>query len=663
MNMGCARAGLICFVATMIGLTHAVLAAEPTPAPSALPEIGRVKVATSASRALTTLPLPADLIGRAEIRATPGRTIESALAAIPGYAQTGTDARFTHPHDGSISLGGAGGGIGAAKALVLLDDIPITNFNGGWVDWSRVPKLLVDRIEAVRSGASSLYGTQAIGGVIAIETRVPRGHEVAGDVYGGTLGTAGAALAVSDRIGARSAISVFVDDQKSDGFRSAVAPNPSQPTSRYRGQRAFVRVYSGDANHRLEAGTALFVDHREGDPSGPSYFTGRSTFARYRETAARGQQLAASASVDETDYAFDLVGNANQSLGHSRLGWSTIGATVQDTFGTPQVRITTGVDGRLANGHRDTLGASYAPVVAYHGLQRGVGAFAQADAPIGRAEVLTSVRYDSYAQGLADTLRATPPSIVAYPSSTSHHVSPRVALRYSASPALNLRASYSNAFSAPNWNSLYGGFFIGGGIFFAGNPALKPETADRVEAGLDLAVNARSRLAFDVYRAGLENRTVFTFVNKQLFQRINVGSATTAGYELSYQEQLSPVWSLRAASSIARSAILSAPTRAGIGKVLPQDPFQTSFAQIRYDDERRAFALSARYVGTQYGDDANTLVYGNAFLLDASAAIRVHRRFELYAEAQNLGGRRYLSGATTYGPPSTVTIGMRTIQR
>ena len=84
MNMGCAPAGLVCFVAMMSVFAPTARAAEPTPAPSSPPEIGRVKVATSASRALTTLPLPADLIGRAEIRATPGRTVESSLAAIPG---------------------------------------------------------------------------------------------------------------------------------------------------------------------------------------------------------------------------------------------------------------------------------------------------------------------------------------------------------------------------------------------------------------------------------------------------------------------------------------------------------------------------------------------------------------------------------------------------
>ena len=54
---------------------------------------------------------------------------------------------------------------------------------------------------------------------------------------------------------------------------------------------------------------------------------------------------------------------------------------------------------------------------------------------------------------------------------------------------------------------------------------------------------------------------------------------------------------------------------------------------------------------------------GNAFLLAASAAVRLNRRFELYAEAQNLGGRRYLSGATTYGPPSAVIVGVRTAHR
>ncbi len=640
------------------------LAPEPgcaTPAPGGSPQpIGSVSVATRTTRALVTLPVPADLLTRGEIAATPGRTIESALAAIPGFAQTGTDARFTHPHDGSISLGGVGGGIGAAKALVLLDGVPVTNFNGGWVDWSRVPKLLVDRIEVVRGGASALYGTQAIGGVVAIETRVPRGREVAGDVFGGSLGTFGAALAVADRIGPHAAVSAYVDDQKADGFRAAVAPNPSQPTSRYRGQRAFVRGYFGPDDHQLELGTAAFTDHREGDSSGPSFFVGRSSFARYRATAQHGQALAATGAVDQTDYAFDLVGNTGASLGHSRLGWSTTSATVQDTFGERHLQITTGLDGRVANGHRDTLSAAGAPQAAYGGLQRGLGAFVQVDATAGRAELLASARYDAYAQGPAQAVRFAPlPVASPYAASTAHHVSPRFAARYTLSPALNLRASFADAFSAPNWNSLYGGFFIGGGVFFAGNPALRPETADRVEAGFDLAAGPRSRLALDVYRAGLENRTVFTFVNPKLFERINVGAARTAGYELSFQTELAPSWSFRAAAAIARGTILSAPSPAAVGKAIPQDPFQTSFAQLRFDDGRRTFALGARYAGTQYGDDANTLVYGNALLVDASASLAVGHGLQAYVEAQNLANRRYRADPTVYGPPSTLIVGLR----
>ncbi len=658
-------AALACAIAFAATSGVASAQSEPTPAPSTPPTIGSVSVATQTKRALTTLPVPADLLGRAEIRATPGRTVESSLAAVPGYSQTGTDARFSHPHDGAVGLGGVGGGVGTAQALVLLDSVPITNFNGGWVDWSRVPKLLVDRIEAVRTGASALYGTQAIGGVIAIETRVPRGSEVATDVYGGTLGSFGAALAASERTGARSAVSLYVDDQKSDGFRAAVVPNPSQPTSRYRGQRAFVRAYSGDDDHRLEAGTAVFVDHREGDPSGPSFFVGRSTFARYRASAAHRQELAASASVDQTDYAFVLVNGAGATVSQSRLGWSTLGAAVQDTFGAPQLRLTVGADGRLANGHRDTLSPSLAPLHRYEGLQRGLGTFAQADVIARRTEVLATLRYDAYFQGPATALDGTrqPAVVTPYRDDTAHHVSPRLAVRYTLSPALNLRASYSNAFSAPNWNSLYGGFFIGGGIFFAGNPALKPETADRDEIGFDLAPSAGSRFTFDVYRAQIQNRVVFAPVAKRLFQRVNLGSATAAGYEASYQAQLAPDWSLRASAAIARGTILAAPFRSGVGKVLPQDPFQTAFVQFRYERGRTTFTAGGRYSGMQYGDDANSLVYGNALTFDTSLAIRLSRDLELYGEAQNVNNRRYLTDPTAYGPPSTVIVGVRTARR
>ncbi|MDN3918886.1 TonB-dependent receptor plug domain-containing protein [Roseateles violae] len=72
-------------------------------------------------------------------------------------------------------------GIGANKTLVLLNGRRIANnaFDGSAPDLNMIPIAAIERIEVLRDGASSLYGTDAIGGVINFITRK--------DYVGGTV--------------------------------------------------------------------------------------------------------------------------------------------------------------------------------------------------------------------------------------------------------------------------------------------------------------------------------------------------------------------------------------------------------------------------------------------------------------------------------------------
>ena len=59
-------------------------------------------------------------------------------------------------------------GLGGNKTLVLLDGRRVANhaYNAGSVDLNAIPLAAIDRIEVLRDGASAVYGTDAIGGVI-----------------------------------------------------------------------------------------------------------------------------------------------------------------------------------------------------------------------------------------------------------------------------------------------------------------------------------------------------------------------------------------------------------------------------------------------------------------------------------------------------------------
>ena len=87
---------------------------------------------------------------------------------MPGFSLfRRTDSRTANPTAQGVSLRGLGAS-GASRALVLADGIPLNDPFGGWVYWDRVPREEISSIEAASGGASHLYGSDALGGVLNI---------------------------------------------------------------------------------------------------------------------------------------------------------------------------------------------------------------------------------------------------------------------------------------------------------------------------------------------------------------------------------------------------------------------------------------------------------------------------------------------------------------
>ncbi len=108
-----------------------------------------------------------------DTNATPALLIDDKLRQIPGFALfRRSDSRTANPTSQGVSLNGLGAS-GASRALVLEDGIPLNDPFGGWVYWGRVPQQAVASVEVVRGGVSSLYGSNALGGVIQFLTRQP----------------------------------------------------------------------------------------------------------------------------------------------------------------------------------------------------------------------------------------------------------------------------------------------------------------------------------------------------------------------------------------------------------------------------------------------------------------------------------------------------------
>ena len=128
----------------------------------------------TANRAATLLAdVPASDIEltREDLQNTPALTNDDALRQIPGFSlyRRGS-SRTANPTNPGVSLRGLGAN-GSSRALVLEDGIPLNDPFGGWVFWDRVPTESISSVEIAQEGASSLYGSEALGGVVQFISR------------------------------------------------------------------------------------------------------------------------------------------------------------------------------------------------------------------------------------------------------------------------------------------------------------------------------------------------------------------------------------------------------------------------------------------------------------------------------------------------------------
>lgn len=123
-------------------------------------------------------PSPIQVITREE---TTLQGYNSTTNALQGTAVTGGSSQINNAFGGFVTNGGPGAntvglrGLGPGRTLVLMNGRRVSPAGSrgsvGSADLNVLPTAMIDRIEVLRDGASSIYGSDAIAGVINIQTR------------------------------------------------------------------------------------------------------------------------------------------------------------------------------------------------------------------------------------------------------------------------------------------------------------------------------------------------------------------------------------------------------------------------------------------------------------------------------------------------------------
>ena len=185
------RAG-VAFIALVTGATAAEAAAPPVTVDTA--QATPVAVVSSDEIVITgsrirhnplDLNAPRVFVDQSDIKKTGLNSINDVLQRLPS-AGVGTNSHFNNSGNLGNPPNGAGVGAGAAevdlrylgsvRTLVLVDGLRYVNGASasgvpGVVDLNSIPASMIERVEILQDGASSVYGSDAISGVVNIITK------------------------------------------------------------------------------------------------------------------------------------------------------------------------------------------------------------------------------------------------------------------------------------------------------------------------------------------------------------------------------------------------------------------------------------------------------------------------------------------------------------
>src|SRR6266851_2674660 len=462
----------------------------------ALPQSEQIVVsATRTEMKLSDVPGGAVLLSPIDIEANPAMTLDDLLRQVPGFSLfRRSSSRVANPTTQGVSLRGLGAS-GPSRALVLEDGIPMVDPFGGWVYWDRIPRTELSNVEVVRGGASSLYGSDALGGVVQFLSRVPKGPSISIDTSYGTENTpdlsvwAGAAISHWD-------FEAAADMSRTDGYILVPASQRGSVDTLANSKHATV---NGEVGYKISASGRAFLRGSFFDESrnNGTPLTTNSTGTGF---GAAGINSALGSHDTIEARVFGLTQGYDQTF--SSVTTNRNKETLTDIQHVPSQQVGTAMQwNHVLRGHtliagldlQEIIGASDEQLVlasAYNvagGRQRSTGIYGQDIFRIGsKWAVIAGVRWDDWRNFNGSTVRTAILGITTgkkFADRNESAFSPRLSLMRALTSNLSLSLSGYRAFRAPTLNELYRSFRQGITVTQS-NPLLRAEHLSGAEAGL-----------------------------------------------------------------------------------------------------------------------------------------------------------------------------------
>ena len=517
-------------------------------------------------------------------------------------------------------------GAGNSQNVVLVDGVRVGSSTLGGATWSALPLSQIDRIEIVYGPLSTMYGADAVGGVVQIFTK--RGERAPSLTVGaglGSYGTRSLEAGLSGATGGEHAVrySVNVARERADGF-SATRP------------QSFSFNPDKDGYTRESASGQLGMDLAKGHEIGLTFLHSR----------LEGEYDAGPSDVN--DRSISRVGaysvySRNQLLPNwtSLLRFSSgldkardISAYGIDTARTRQDALTWQND--------ITIGSDLAQVLIERRIEHVDSSNFSADSRATNA-IAASYQMRRGAHLASASLRNDDSS--QYGSKTTGNLG----YGYRITDALRVNASAGTSFRAPTYNELY---FPNYGV-----PTNRPERGRNVEAGVYYEKGG-DRFSAVFYRNRVSDLIVYAAEcpvspdNYPFGCAYNVNQALLTGVTLGASTRIGP-YTLRG------SLDFQNPRDETTDLLLPRRAKRHGTVALEYATGALSGGVETRFASRRYDDGANTTALAGYGLLNLYASYQLGRDWSVYGRWNNVLDKNYelASGYATAG--SNVFVGVR----
>ena len=547
-------------------------------------------------------------------------SIADALATLPGItvSQNGGPGSSA-----SVSIRGSTG----EQVAVFIDGIRVGSSTLGVAEWADLPTAAFDRVEVISGPAAASFGADAVGGVVQLFTRHASGqpNQTTVSFGGGSNKTFDTQVRTSGTVPSTGPLSALAGLTYSLGFHdyNTAGIDSTQPWQ-YGHEDGRNPYHAQDFDARL--------GYAHGDWSVSSFMLYHQSNLSYDNAGGddwqRDHQLTTGLA-----FHFDIAPDTqfDQSVGYStdrQFLYAADPTIPTDEIDSTRLSTSTSLTHQERGFKLFGLPLSGETKLAYDFSREQ--AFLPIDIPDGvptRNDSAVSLHQSTTLGAFTVFLAGRHEIAEGQPVNTGN-----VALSYAITPVYTARLSYGNAFRLPTFDELYYPDF--------GNPNLRPERSDTVEAALD-ANTSFGKFSVAVYDTRVHDLIAY---DAETFIPSNIGEVHIKGVDLSYKGTIAST------TAVSVAVGLLDPQDVSDGTWLNRRPRQTASVSVDHTwDELHLHALSTGisllYGGTTFDDEANTIPLGSYTTVSLRASYKINAHLTASANLSNVFNRQYITAA------------------